>query len=399
MFSNLFRFLPVPFSSFRFYEILICIFVIFFFPRFFLTKYFWIAVFFSMTFYFGYFSIWQGIRSEEMTVSYEFDFVSKNFEFFFIAAIGTFLTSKINSDSNFYAPFRLLLPILLLISILFYILFAEELNLARGNFAMLDEDVGRNAEIFGYGFIYALGFISPVLAYLFHGFKDNKSAKLIFIAITILYFYCIIQSGFATPFISAVAFYIIAFISKGKFFQYKKTIILTAIFLVFFPTELFAVFFYEISDSIPNEYIATKINDLGDLFSGNEFTISGGDGYVAKYRFSKIEPLVESFFSNPFIGGGISTGHHFWLDTISLYGLLGISIWFITLKVLISGVASNVSTEFKPYLQLCFLSLILQSVVKGGTVGLQSFLVLFFFAPLIPYFFNVENKNLLNKND
>jgi|GEM_PF-6508646 len=390
MFSSLFRFLPVPLSSFRFYEALMLLVILLQFSKFFLTQYFWIVILFILVFSFGYFTIWEEIRDYEAIDSYGFNFVSKHFEPLLLGAVSVFFISKVKRDETFRLPVRFFVPIMLICSFIYFILFSDALNFARGAFARQGGGVARTTDILGYDFIYSIAFIAPIFAFLYEKFKESRKKKIVLITVIIVYFFCIIKSGYATALITAFLFFLIALITKGNIIKYRKTIIAISLVVFLIPIEFIADLFYGISSFIPQDYIATKFNDLGDLFSAGEFTTSGGDGYLAKDRFSKIEPLKVSFFSNPYIGGGINTGHHFWLDTASLFGLLGIFIWILVFSVLIKGVLSNVQDDFRPYLKLCFLSFILVAFIKGGTIVIKSILILFLFAPLVPYMFKLD---------
>jgi hypothetical protein len=87
----------------------------------------------------------------------------------------------------------------------------------------------------------------------------------------------------------------------------------------------------EISPRLKN--IATRINS-SDIEAGyyakDDSELEIDNRYIGGYE-RRAQISINSFYKNPFFGGGQSGGHNFYLDNLGMFGLFGTSILFLVL--------------------------------------------------------------------
>ena len=113
-------------------------------------------------------------------------------------------------------------------------------------------------------------------------------------------------------------------------------------------------------------------------------------------KAARIPELLNSFIKNPISGGGLSSGHNFWFDRLSLFGILGIIPWLYLLYNIIRKTSRLVSIEYKYYYYLSMGLFISHGFIKASGDKLI-YLVIFFLMPATLVWYSNGNTIYSNK--
>lgn len=246
----------------------------------------------------------------------------------------------------------------------------------EGQFSLIE--LYRKMGIASYGFFTGLSFTTLVIVYQI---KNNKGKiRFLFIILLALIFWGLIKAQITAPLLLGTIGIIIGF---GVTKEFKYSII-----IVFFILLIFVL--------IPKSYISDIIVASANLFGGTTLHnhlidisnaidegIMMGDTHVS-YRANRIPFLLEEFSKSPIIGGGESTGHVFWLDRLSMFGLIGIIPWIL---ILISQIKLNLkilSNDYKFYYLVSMLLFVSLGFMKNMD-GREMMIIVFFLIPGIYY--------------
>ena len=144
------------------------------------------------------------------------------------------------------------------------------------------------------------------------------------------------------------------------------------------PRELYYELFLNISEMVNIGIMKDRLLDLAEGFQYKEFQVSGT--HMAA-RAERLPFLLNSFFESPIVGGGPSTGHVFWLDTLSKFGIIGIFPWILILNFYFR---KTIKLIHNPQISFYYLITIFQFIVLGlmkGSGGKQIMIILIFIIP------------------
>lgn len=136
----------------------------------------------------------------------------------------------------------------------------------------------------------------------------------------------------------------------------------------------------------PESDISLRFSDILSLSKGE---VNLDDSYLGEARFSKIEESLNSFSTNPLIGGGTIGGHSYWIDRLGLYGLVIAIPWIMIWTSFIQLCKKNVSKDYLRYMKISILLVFLYGIMKGLGAA-EFFIITFFFLPGI-YFINYKS--------
>ncbi len=237
----------------------------------------------------------------------------------------------------------------------------------------------------GYDFFYGLSFASPVIFYKFKQLFNKKFFLGSFCFAIFLFSF--VKANYATAFLFTVVGLFFVLIGQTNFQKNKKLIITIAIIMFILPNT----FYNTILDNINNliNPASTLHNRLSDL----SLTIEGEEETHGEKRLERIPFLLEEINNNFFFGGGESTGHVYWLDLFSIFGVFVLisytSIFFFFIRYALKILPDN----YKYYYLISIIFFIANGFVKnsGGYIVFYSVFL------IMPGFGVVEKYKTNNK--
>lgn len=180
----------------------------------------------------------------------------------------------------------------------------------------------------GFETVYSIVILFPMLICLY---KKKIIPLLIFIGITTIFIFCILQAQYATALILFFSSLILLFLKKE--FNRKKVwyLIVFAVLSYFLFKALLADFMTYLSYNIQSSTLADRFKFIADTLNGIENKSDVGnriDRYMMSINSFLKSPIIGTFLFNRYGTGG----HSFILDTLGQFGLIGGMALFIFFK-------------------------------------------------------------------
>lgn len=255
----------------------------------------------------------------------------------------------------------------------------------RGDFALIKfyQSIG----IAEYDFFYGLAFAVPALVAFVKLKKNINNLKVGFVLLITLIIYAILIAQFTTAFLFAVIGSAIAFWTDEKIRPALLKLTAVLLVVVFFPKDLVGDLIYSFSRILDEGIIQRRLTDLSTtLIYG-----LGEEGTHIDRRYARIPFLLENFFQSPLIGGGISLGHNWLLDRLSMFGLAGVLPWAILLWFLTKYNLKLFFERTKIYYLITIILWITMGLIKN--MGQQQTMIFLFF--IIPSLLIVKDQLIL----
>jgi hypothetical protein len=106
------------------------------------------------------------------------------------------------------------------------------------------------------------------------------------------------------------------------------------------------------------EQFNIKISEVNSLLMGDEVEEKSNIGGYEMRR----EESLNQFYESPYIGGNISSGHHFWIDNLAKFGILGSIPFFFIFFYFFNFVKKQL---VNPYLKIVYFHLIIVFMLIG----------------------------------
>ena len=295
------------------------------------------------------------------------------------------LTKNYKLLSELIKVFFVFVGITAITSIIGFELFPEAVrfNAAFENDAALGLEKAKFFERIGignYGFFYGCAFSIPVLVY----YVKKGNSHILKLAVLIIILYSIIKSNYTAAFLFAFGGLFFALIGMKKFRNNRSFIILIILVFIIIPSSVYYGFLNTISGVIEEgAVLQDRIIDLA-------YTIN--EDYAethASGRLARIPYLLKQFISSPIWGGGNSTGHVFWLDILSVFGILGIIPFIMLFNYHIKNNLKFFKDDFKYYYLLSMSAFFINGFIKNSG-GFHVFFIIFLIIPGMNYIYSKE---------
>ncbi len=235
----------------------------------------------------------------------------------------------------------------------------------------------------GYDFVYIIVLLYPLLIL---AYKKKRVNAFLTVVLTVAIFFLVLLSEYTT----ALLFFLI---STTLFFMHRELSLrglviysIVAILLMMTMEQTLSKFLRWLAEQINSENISERLNALSE---GAEGIRNSEDDRVRLY-----EKSLQSFFGNPIFGtmlsgGGRSGGHSQILDTLALYGTVGIAlmIWMYRYIYILFIKPYEKKSGFG-YVVWIMVQAILLSIVNTGFW----FEVLALYAPLLLHLIYLEKE-------
>ena len=253
--------------------------------------------------------------------------------------------------------------------------------------------------IASFGFFTALSFVFPVLIYKYKILWKNRFSYLwlIYGVMLLMFIVALIEAKYTMAIIFAFTFAIISLI---KIKDQRKLIYISVcivIIIISIPTQYISGLLYNVSELFEGTLTEERISDLAQTIE-NPVIDRAAETHVGS-KLGRIPLLFESIISNPITGGGANYGHNFWLDRLSMFGIIGIIPWFLIIYNQLKTNLKILGDDFKPYYLLSMIAFISAGFINNMS-GHQMFSIVFFVIPGIYFlkYINVRSYIDINKN-
>jgi hypothetical protein len=263
--------------------------------------------------------------------------------------------------------------------------------------AMITSDENRSLylsfNVVGYYHLFGFATLLPVLIGLY---KINKQR--IFLVLILLISAVVLFSQI----FSALLLVFLSLLVTIKYFD-KITVKYYFIYLIILFASIILLrnfisdFFYKLSViSEGLDHIQVKSKEIGDYIA-SDFTTKNSNDDLNIEAYSNIKKIsLMSFEKSPITGGGLDGGHHFWLDSLALNGLIGTIPWGFYFYFLYSYFKNRISRQLANYYLHSIILFI--SIGYSKNISIENMLVyLTLFIPAIVYYSNYVKNNELQK--
>jgi hypothetical protein len=239
-----------------------------------------------------------------------------------------------------------------------------------------------------YDLLFNYSLISSVFLYRF--MNDRRFLDVfVLVLIILLIVYAQIFAAFLSLILNLITTFLII---KFKINNTKKYFIL--IFIVFISFVSGKSFFNFLSQVVIDNFeeldqVSMKINEINDFLINKE---SSEGTNLEDYEQRRFESWAQ-FKSSPVFGGNISTGHHFWIDNLAKFGLIGTIPFILYFFLFTKNLGAMVKGDL---LKVVFLNSIVIFILIGFVKNIVMIMpsTVFFILPLfIIYFDRNEHSN------
>jgi hypothetical protein len=255
----------------------------------------------------------------------------------------------------------------------------------RGEFEL--QELYLKIGIAQYGFLYGLSFVIPALIFFLKSNVIKRKTKILLFIFTVLSIYTIQKSQHTTAMLFALigAFFAIWTPAKIKTVLLRMLILLP--FLILIQKDSIADMFLFLSNNIELETLQIRLYDMS-------ITARAGLGWGTHvdHRYNRIPILLANFLSSPLTGSGETLGHNWWLDRLSMFGLLGTIPWVLVIWHQ-AKLNMRLLTESN---QVAYLLSMLLFIIMGFMKNMMQSQMVFFVFFIIPAMIIIKDKLIHN---
>lgn len=248
--------------------------------------------------------------------------------------------------------------------------------------------------IAGYDFFYGLAYIMPVFVVIIKKHWNLYFMRTILLCFLLFFIAAIILSQMTTALICAIIGVLFSIIGVKDIKKSIAYFILTIVLIFFIPNQFYSNAFRELSTHVPGEILQSRLLDISIVIENSDQEIIDEETHISS-RAQRIPFLLENILKSPIIGGGPTTGHNFWLDRISKFGLLGVIPWLIFYINIMKITVRKIKREYVYYYYLSIILYISVGFIKGSG-GYITYILIIFVMPSL-YIIYSYNKNILPK--
>ena len=189
-------------------------------------------------------------------------------------------------------------------------------------------DLYTSMNIGGYGFIYSLIFLIPIIVCLISN-SAKKTLRCLFMVILVLFLSTILLSQYMLAILFSLAALLVSlFLVAKPHYKLLMFFVMTIFFIAVVSIGGIANVFLQASNfalKTENTFLVSRFVELSNIFSGN-----GLDGDAAS-RSMLYSASFNTFMSNPFLGNSVGNGniggHSTFLDVLAATGIVGFSLY------------------------------------------------------------------------
>lgn len=238
----------------------------------------------------------------------------------------------------------------------------------------------------GMTYYYAISLLLPVVIGSYKSLMVRRFQKIVLLIFILVALYALFVAEYATAFLIGVAGTVFGFLGlkRLKYSIYISFVLIAIIF--YLPRDTIGTGIQYVASQSEGDTMAARLDDLGTTIGNpNRTSVSHIDA-----RARRIPYLLGFFLSSPVIGGGPTTEHSFWLDRLSMYGIIGITPWIMIFIYYYRRLMPMFDDLYKFYYVTTILLYVAMGIMKDMP-GRDYMYVMFLIVPSV-YFSNVYEK-------
>ena len=232
---------------------------------------------------------------------------------------------------------------------------------------------------FGYAdisFYYGICLTLPIIIAGFKSQKTKSVKKWFLLFYIIIVSYALFLAEYTTAFLIGVLGLIFGYLGRERF-KYSLFLALIVICIsLLLPRNIVSETIYYVAEQSEGEIMSTRLSDLGLTISGTPLSSTTH----VESRAARIPFLLSNIIKSPFIGGGPTTEHCFWLDRFSMFGIIGMIPWILIFIYQIRLTNLFIDDQYRYYYYVCISLCILMGIMKQ-LMGVYPLLDIFMLAP------------------
>jgi len=213
----------------------------------------------------------------------------------------------------------------------------------------------------GITFYYGLALIIPAVIACIKSISRWNGKRIALILFVVIALVALFIAEYATAMLLAIIGMVFAMLGVRRF---RTSLLITLIVIslsIFLPKSLMVYGFDFAADLSPGEIMSARMDDLSITM---ERGVSAAETHTAR-RADRIPFLLGNILQSPIIGRGPSTGHSFWLDRFSMFGLLGMLPLFLIYRYQYKRNNIIFNDNYKFYYFITLLIFIAMGIMKN----------------------------------
>lgn len=237
----------------------------------------------------------------------------------------------------------------------------------------------RKIGIATFGFFTGISLVIPVVIYSLKKFHFGIIKGIFYIGSLTIIVYGILMARYTNAILFTVVLFSISIIHLKNLKRLTLIGLFALILVILVPSSQIAGLFYFASKQFKGTLTEERLFDAGLTIEFKDIDRLHGKEHAAR-KLGRIPELIDSFIGNPLIGGGENYSHNFWLDRLSLFGLIGFLPWLLIVMYQIRNNLKIFNQDYKPYYILAMFSFIALGFINNMG-GSQFFTIVFFLIP------------------
>ncbi len=210
----------------------------------------------------------------------------------------------------------------------------------------------------GFGFIYTITLVLPLLAYWI---KTSKIALVVSIAIFVVAILCIISSQYTIALLMSFISVVLCFFPK-RIRQAHLITFAALLIMLIISGPLIEEFFLYLSNNVEGNMMSARLEEVYMILSGSGVETTSDTAT----RIGHISQSWNTFFNNVLFGSRIGAGGHSYLvDTLAHFGIIGLAAVVVSFRYMYKKyVAIFRKTEFYYYVLVCYILNLVQCYIN-----------------------------------
>ena len=245
----------------------------------------------------------------------------------------------------------------------------------------------------GLTYYYGISFIIPILVAAIKVPQRKFRESLAIIVLLSILLLSLAIAEYVTALLIGVLGFILSFLGLKRLKTSLIVLTILIIVLYFAPKASMGHAVDYLSSIVRGDTVESRLDDLSLT---TEQGLWASDTHTGR-RAARIPFLIQSFLKSPFLGGGPTTEHSYFLDRLSMFGIMGLLPWLLLIRFQFMRNYRAFNDSFKFHYLLCLLAYITMGITKG-IPGIYNSLSMFLLIPGTYYLVYRPKPELIQHN-